>query len=271
MLPDELPTVRALSSDFEYLLDGFSNNRMRINMTIEYAEHLKTRFEPGVYSDESPEYARNQVLPRLYLDSMLLTTRRRAYHSIMKHRGGELSPDTMAPLMALIDAKLDLQKDISDYISLNPDRSGVAIFGNLAQISHHSRRMLYGDEVTEDRTREENLSHLCGILAEYKVLSALHERWPKATFGSVEQDTEGTDIIVPSLVLPHEAVALQVKSLRNGRRDELSISTKDVVVPVVRVPMDPARHELTRLRQEHSAILKRFVQRAPTYQIAFAA
>lgn len=270
VLPDELPPIKELSEDFKYLLSGYTNNRYRINTALEYADHLRARFEPGMFSIDDPEYAKTQVLPRLYLDSMLITARRQYYQSLMKRSGDRQAPNTLYSLMDLISAKLDLQKDISDYVNLNQGESGLSLFGNLAQVMHHSRRILYGDEVMQERGRQENLSHLCGMLAEYKVLSALHEDWPMATFGSVEQDTKGTDIVIPSQHKPHQAVALQVKSMRNGFR-ELSISSKDVVVPVVRVPMDPVRHDPMRLSREHTSILKRFVQTAPTYEIAFAA
>jgi len=114
------------------------------------------------------------------------------------------------------------------------------------------------------------LAQLSAILAEYKVLTALRDDWPLATFGSVEQDKAGADIVIPSPNRSRRGIALQVKSSRDANCG-LAIYDKYVRVPVVRVPMNPKLHDPIRLNNDQSFTLKNFIRVAPKYPIAFAA
>lgn len=270
VLPDQIPGIHDLHSDFNHLLSGFTNNRYRVGLAIEYAEYLKSRFEPTVYSSSDQAYAKEQILPRLYLDTFVLLARRQEHHSVTKSLSQKRSPESLPVLHALINAKLDLQKNIAEYVELNPDKSSMIVFGNISQVMHQTRRLLYDDEVTEERAKNENLSQLSGILAEHKVLSALREGWPLATFGSVEQDTGGTDIVIPTQQDPSMAVALQVKSNRKAG-GELSINDNDCRVPIVSVPMNTIIHDPLKLSWEHAKTLRKFITIAPTYSLATAA
>ena len=259
--PDALPDVKSMSTDFDYLLEGHSNRKQRMIMAVEYAGYLKDRFTTGVYESSEPGYAQEQILSRVYLDTFVLAARRQYFNSVVKNIGRRYSDEEVVPLRALISSKLDLQSSISEYVNLNSDKDSSQIFGNLAIINHHSRRLVYGDELTSNEDRKESLAHLAAILAEYKVLTALRNHWPQATFGSAEQDRLGTDIIIPS-GREGRGVALQVKSSLKPTWD-LLINSDHATVPKVKVPMDFATHDPLSLSTEHSEKLTTFVRHTP--------
>ncbi|HEX2615236.1 MAG TPA: hypothetical protein VHL10_07070, partial [Nitrososphaera sp.] len=156
------------------------------------------------------------------------------------------------------------------YVLLNPDKSSKAIFGNLVQMIHHSRRLLFNDEATFEKTKTQNLDRLRGILAEYKVLVAVSEEWPKATIGTVEQDILGADIIIPDVSGGKRPVALQVKS-SNGTNRDLEFIPRESRAPIVRVPMNITEHDPLSLSREHISRLHSYVKTAPRFRIAWAA
>jgi len=263
-LPDELPAIRDMSSDFDYLLEGFGNNKYRSGLALEYVNHLKARFQPGEYSVGDPEYAREQILPRLFLDTMTFTASREIYQTSARGRGGE---STLPVLQGLINAKIDLQKDISEYVFLNPNKDNLVLYHSLVLIMNHSRRVLYGDMVTDERAKQSNLSQLSGILAEYKVLSTLLEDWPQATFGSASQDMAEADIVVPARRNPELGVVLQVKADRNPLC-KMKLFVKGRRVPTLVVPMDTSQHDPLKLSGEHSEMVKNYVSAVPRLELA---
>jgi hypothetical protein len=267
--PDELPKVTDLSRDFGSLLSDYSHGGYRAHTALEYAGHLKARFKHGTYESNNPEYAREQILPRLYIDLMILTAQRDDYHALIKHLGQRRTETSLPALHRLIGAKIEVQQGIGNYARLYPEKTGSALFGNISTMMHHGRRVLYGDEVTFDKAREQNLTQLLAILAEYKVLAALHEEWPDATFGTVEEDQHGTDIVVPSQVRD-EFVALQVKSKIKADTQLTILDQKLSGIPEVRVPMNVEQNDPLSLNRAHSKILRAFVHTAPTHKLSIA-
>lgn len=261
--PDELPRISELSQDLRYLLEEYDRPKYRRAAALDYAGALRARYTPGEYSLETPEYAAEQVLPRLFLDSFLLTANRQDYQSRIKKSSDRRDPATFPALKALIGAKIDFQLDVMDYTRLNPDKTSMTLYGNLAALTLHGRRILYGDTVTDEDAKQKSLSQLVAALAEYKVLSALWEKWPSASIGSVIMDTKGTDIVIPTLHNPEVSAVLQVKSSRRRGYDFKVDERGHQEVPIVMVPMDTDLHDPFELSRQQRKTLRNIVANFP--------
>jgi hypothetical protein len=264
---DELPSVKDLATDFGILLEGYENPTYRTHIALEYANHLRARYEPGGYSSANPSYAGQQVLSRLYLDAFILKARRDVYQTTVKRRG--IEPQTLPMLLNLIQGKIDFQKDIQDYIALNPELDSASLFSNLSIMMHHSRRVLYDDEVTFEKAKEQNISQLMAILAEHKVLTALHEEWPEAKLGTTEQDRMGTDIVVPTNLDQTRGVALQIKHSKSPFG--ILRILEEFKPPRINVPMHLEINDPLSLSKEHQTTIIDFVRGAPRQSLAIAA
>jgi hypothetical protein len=263
-----IPPIDDLSGDIRYLVQSRNFGRERRNMVIDYAEYLRDRIPKG-RSEVETSFSKSQVMPRLFLDSLSLMARHQNYHSDAVKKGRR-SPETFDDLKKILALKRDMKDDIASYVGLNPDKDSRILFNNLMSMMNHSRRLLYNDEVIEQAAIVDNCRTLFGMLAENKVVSALKEdKWPAANHATVEQDSAGADVVIPTGEGPRTAVVLQVKS-HNGTDGRLYIYPNHHTHKVV-VPMNLLLHDPFRMSHDGANELNNFISWAPRTRLPAAA
>lgn len=265
---DWLPPLDDLSGDIRYLAQSRGSGRDRRNLVIDYVEYLRDRITPGQYDGEGA-YSSGQVMPRLFLESLSLMARHQNYHSDAVKKGRR-APETFDDLKAILLLKREMKEDLTSYVNLNQGKDSQVLFSNLMSMMNHARRLLFNDEVIQQSAIIDNRRTLFGMLAENKVVSALKEdKWPAANHATVEQDSAGADVIIPTGEGPRTAVVLQVKS-HNGTDGKLYIYPNHRLHKVV-VPMNPQIQDPFRMSHEGASRLNDFIYRAPRTRLPLAA
>jgi hypothetical protein len=264
-----LPPVNLLSGDIRYLLEEYADRKVRQSLVVEYVDSLRERIQPNFYSVQSGQYAQEQVLSRLFLDSIALTARHQKYHSDSK-KMGRRAPETFDDLRMLLATKRDMKLNLADYVRFNPDKPSGILFNNLWSMMNHSRRLIYNDDVTMEKSRLSNARELFGLLAENKVVLALQENeWPLANHSTIDQDSGGADVVIPVGHKMNSAVLLQVKS-RDFEGSAFQIHPNHRTHKVV-VPMNLRDNNPFRLSTYDAHMLNEFIHNAPRVKLPLAA
>lgn len=268
--PEEwLPSMSLLSGDMRYLLEDKTNRKWRIEVASEYVDELRSRIPPEEFSVVSESYAAEQVSSRLFLDSLALIIKQQIYFTGTA-RYGRHAAETFEDLKKLLATKREMQGNMANYMRFHPDVQGQVLFSNLWGTMNHARRLVYNDEVTSEKSGILNAKNLLGMLAENKVVSALQENgWPLADHSTVEQDSDGADVIIPVGDYDDSAVMLQVKT--HDQKNDLLFIHPVERTPIVVIPMNLAINDPFKLNRFGTGEINEFIHTAPRTRLELAA
>lgn len=207
-----LPPMEQLKNEFALMRRGVESTRERISDSFQLIEAIKVAKERGQL-EPTAETNRNQIISAMFLRAVEYFGNTTLF--VMEGRGypGWHTRDSQPYLLKAAAARKQLLEEIGTFDQIFSDVPDDKLYEVVSAIMHDARCVVVGKPALDELQNRDNKAHLTGILAEYKVCTALQENGlPQATYSSPEDDLSNrkVDVVVP-LSSEDDYLGIQVK------------------------------------------------------------